>query len=239
MRDTPSTSSAARVFAAGGGLAFVSSLAYFGYVYGVRLGDVSASGAAPVVEALWKNALLFSVFASHHSAAARDGVKRLIGRLVTPSLERSTYVWIASILFTFVCFLWVPAEGDPLYSGRGAFLAIGYGVQALGLALIASASGRIDPLALAGVRQPNRDVPATLREDGPYAWVRHPLYLGWLLVVFGAPRMTPSRLMLAAISSSYMLLAVPWEERALARLFGEPYREYARRVRWRVVPYLF
>ena len=61
------------------------------------------------------------------------------------------------------------------------------------------------------------------RSSGPYRWVRHPLYLGWLLMVFGAAHMTGDRLVFAAITTIYLLVAIPWEERSLRRSFGAAY----------------
>ena len=66
--------------------------------------------------------------------------------------------------------------------------------------------------------------------------VRHPLYLGWMLVVFGAPLMTANRLLFATISSGYLILAIPWEESSLVEGHGDRYRHYQRAVRWRVLP---
>jgi protein-S-isoprenylcysteine O-methyltransferase Ste14 len=69
--------------------------------------------------------------------------------------------------------------------------------------------------------------------------VRHPVYLGWLLATFGAAHMTGDRLAFAGISALYLVIAMPIEERALRRSFGETYASYEQRVRWRIVPYLY
>ena len=78
-----------------------------------------------------------------------------------------------------------------------------------------------------------------LQVAGPYAWVRHPVYLGWLLAAFGPAHLTGDRLAFAAISSVYLVVAVPWEERTLVRTFGVHYEEYKRQVRWRIIPYVY
>ncbi len=78
-----------------------------------------------------------------------------------------------------------------------------------------------------------------LQVDGPYRLVRHPLYLGWMLIVFGASHLTGDRLTFAAITSIYLVVAIPWEERSLEAAFGDAYARYKARVRWRVVPYLY
>ncbi len=86
-------------------------------------------------------------------------------------------------------------------------------VQVAGVLIIASAVRAIDALDLAGIRpHPAADA---LQFRGPYRWVRHPLYLGWLLATFGPAHMTGDRLMFAGISLFYLLIAMPFEERSL------------------------
>ena len=77
---------------------------------------------------------------------------------------------------------------------------------------------------------------APLEVRGPYRWLRHPIYLGWVLLVFGAPIMTTGRLLFAAVSATYLVVAIPIEERSLVNEFGQSYRDYQRQVRWRLVP---
>jgi protein-S-isoprenylcysteine O-methyltransferase Ste14 len=66
--------------------------------------------------------------------------------------------------------------------------------------------------------------------------VRHPIYLGWILMVAAPPSMTAGRLLFALLSIGYLVVAVPLEERDLEREFGEAYRAYKAQVRWRMVP---
>jgi methanethiol S-methyltransferase len=75
-----------------------------------------------------------------------------------------------------------------------------------------------------------------LEVGGPYRWLRHPIYLGWVLFVFGSPTMTAGRLLFAGISTLYLVVAIPFEERGLQAEFGQAYRDYQRRVRWRLLP---
>ncbi|MEO8521288.1 MAG: isoprenylcysteine carboxylmethyltransferase family protein, partial [Acidobacteriota bacterium] len=72
-----------------------------------------------------------------------------------------------------------------------------------------------------------------------FAIVRHPLYFGWALLVCGAPDMTATRAVFAAVSTAYVAVAIPWEERGLAEAFGDAYARYRRRVRWRMLPFVY
>ena len=111
-------------------------------------------------------------------------------------------------------------------------------VQLCGLWLIAAAVRGLDPLELAGIRPLSREVGA-LKVTGPYGIVRHPLYFGWVLMVFGAAHMTGDRLAFAVMTTIYLVVAVPWEEQALVRAFGDGYARYRRTVRWRIVPFIY
>jgi protein-S-isoprenylcysteine O-methyltransferase Ste14 len=55
-------------------------------------------------------------------------------------------------------------------------------------------------------------------------------------MTFPCPDMTAGRLAFAAITSAYLALAIPWEEKSLIAHHGDEYRRYAREVRWRMLP---
>ena len=182
------------------------------------------------------NAGLFSIFALHHSLLARPTVKNRVARIVPERLVRSVYVWTASLLLTVVCLFWRPIGGE-IFQISGPAAAVNLAAQLSGLVLIVLSVRAIDPLQLAGIRTSRR--PEQLQIAGPYHLVRHPLYLGWVLIVFGAAQLTGDRLLFGVISTLYLAVAVPWEERALEGEFGEAYRDYKRRVGWRIVPYIY
>jgi len=226
------------VFAWLGGIAFVASLAYLVYFYAVILA-IPAGDAAAAVRSGLIDAGLFAGFALHHSLFARAGIKRRVAAVLRPEVERTVYVWISSVLLIVVCAAWQLVPGVA-YVMEGGWRILGYGIQGAGLLLIVRGAGVIDPLELAGIRQVSvSQPPDTLQIGGPFRVVRHPIYLGWMLMVFGAPTMTVNRLLFAAISSVYLILAIPWEERSLVAAHGARYRAYQRSVRWRVVPGLW
>ena len=225
----------ARVLAWLGGAFFVASLAYTFYFYVLVLGDSQPDHAVTLARAGALNTLLFGIFAAHHSVFARETVKQWLTRVIPPRLERSCYVWVASLLLILVCVLWQRVAGTVYVIEDGARWLF-YALQFLGLFLIMRAASVIDPFELAGIRQAQRQDTFVFRTDGPFGLVRHPIYLGWLLMTFATPTMTINRLLFAAISSAYLVVAIPWEERSLAAAFGDRYRAYQARVRWRLIP---
>ena len=215
-----------------GGTIFVTALALTGYTFGVTWGRVLPFDAAAVAI----DSALFSVFALHHSLFARDSVKRRLTSLVSEPLLRSVYVWLASLLLIAVRLLWQPVGGE-LYRHTGVAAVLHAIVQLAGVLVIVGAVRVIDPLELAGIR---RHASAdALQIAGPYRHVRHPIYSGWLLLTFGAAHMTGDRLIFAGISTVYLLIAMPFEERSLRTSFGEEYERYTRQVTYRVIPYVY
>jgi protein-S-isoprenylcysteine O-methyltransferase Ste14 len=77
----------------------------------------------------------------------------------------------------------------------------------------------------------------TVVTTGPYAIVRHPMYAGGGLMFFGIPMLLGSAWGLALGPTWYLLLAlrIPLEERVLRENLAG-YDNYARRVRWRLLP---
>jgi methanethiol S-methyltransferase len=223
---------AARAWVWFGGALFVVSLAWCAWWYLFRAGGaLPFSGVGPIAF----DAALFAVFALHHSLFARDAVKRWLA-LIPGNLVRSVYVSTASLLFIATFAAWMPIGGE-LYRADGGLRWALAAVQLAGVWVIARAVARIDPLELAGIRiATSREA---LQTDGPYRWVRHPLYLGWVMAVFGTPHATGDRLAFATVSTAYLMLAVPWEERSLVQMFGEEYVRYQRAVRWRMIPFIY
>jgi len=101
----PIIANVTRLFRWSGALLFLLSLLSFAVVYGWRLRTPAPPSADATRDAV-ANVLLFTVFALHHSVMARTGAKAWITRVLPPQLERSVYVWIASLLFLAVCWMW-------------------------------------------------------------------------------------------------------------------------------------
>lgn len=235
------TSLFARLFAWSGAVLFLAALAWCGWSYAVRW------GMYPLEARLWPaavhNAALFSAFALHHSVFARLPVRAWFRGVVGAGLERSAYVWLASVLLILTCWAWEPVLGV-WWQVRGAAAWDGRIVQALGVLLTIAGARAIDVLELAGLRQVEGPIraggmPTVFKTTGVYGLVRHPIYLGWVLIVFGEPTMTASRGVFAVVSTFYLLAAIPLEERSLAATAGPAYDEYRQTVRYRLIPFIW
>jgi methanethiol S-methyltransferase len=231
------------VFAWVGVLLFAASLAYFLFTYAITFGENQE--ATPAATAVAWDLALFSVFALHHSVFARERVRALVARSVPAALERSVYVWIASLLFVGVCGLWRPV-GGVAWSVAPPLGWLLYAAMGAGVWLSVRSAAVIDVWDLAGVRQTwqsNSQLHSQENNEfvaaGPYGVVRHPIYLGWFLMVFGVPVMTGTRLVFALVSCAYLVLAIPLEERTLRRTTGGRYDAYVRLVRWKLFPGLY
>ncbi len=188
-----------------GGVVFVGSLLYFLWSYGWRFDAAVTAGTGA---AIGLDLALFSIFAMHHSVFARTGVKAWIARRVPAPLERSTYVWIASVLFLVTCGAWVAVPGL-VWRAEGTLRWGLILVQAAAVVFTVDSARRLGLLHLAGLSQVLRadasaSAPAELDQSGPYALVRHPIYFGWLLIVWPAPTMNGTRLVFAIVSTLYL-----------------------------------
>ena len=228
---------AERAVAWGGAAAFAASLLYFLFSYDSTF-TRDLDGALSIGDVAWDVAL-FSVFALHHSLFARLGIRTSLQRTLGV-LERSVYVWLASVLLILVCAFWRPVAGLvwQLY-GLPAWLMRFAHVFGVGLSVVSAAA--IDIWDLSGVRlEPKaQSQEPEFKTTGPYGHVRHPIYLGWFLIVFAVPHMTMTRFVFAVVSAVYVLIAIPLEERSLLTTTAGAYERYTQKVRFRLIPRVF
>lgn len=223
-----------RAFAWAGAAVFVLSLGIFLFSYLLRFAAVAPGPPRALPVAI--DVAIFSVFALHHSVFARERIRAWVTRHVPRDLERSFYVWVASLLLIGVVAIWQPVGGVAWQADGWAWWGL-HALQAWGVWLTLRSAALIDVFELAGVRR--SAAPVEFKTRGPYGWVRHPIYSGWFLLVFCVGTMTGTQLTFAIISSLYVLIAIPFEERSLRATTDGAYDRYVQRVRWKLVPGLY
>jgi protein-S-isoprenylcysteine O-methyltransferase Ste14 len=167
---------------------------------------------------------------------ARRGFKRWWTRMVPPVVERSTYVLAASLALALLFWQWRPLTGvvwtvrDPL--AVNALWAVFW----LGWAVLLLATFLINHFELFGLRQvfsrlAGREIPeAEFRTPLLYRYVRHPIYLGFVLGMWAAPVMSAGHVLFAGAATGYILIGIWFEERDLIAQYGERYRRYREQV---------
>ena len=189
----------------------------------------------PLPQALLVDVGLLVAFALQHSGMARQGFKRWWTSIVPEWAERSTYVLFSSLAMIVLFICWEPIGGVIWSGATGVVYAAVIGLYLVGWVVLLYATFLIDHFELFGLAQTWRRVtgvaPAAPRFHTPglYRHVRHPIYLGWLLIFWAAPTMTVAHLVFALGTTAYMLFAIRLEERDLVATFGSRYLEYRRR----------
>jgi methanethiol S-methyltransferase len=187
--------------------------------------------------AMLMNAGLLALFGVQHSVMARPGFKRLWTRAVPKELERSVYVLLSSAVLALLMWQWRPIPTPVLWHAETMpIVVVAWSVMVLGVLVLLWATFLIDHFELFGLRQ-GWSVLRARELSGPafvtpylYKIVRHPLYVGWLMIFWGAPTMTAGHLLFSVGMSGYILLGIRFEERDLVQHIGEPYRRYREQV---------
>ena len=215
-------------------VAFTYAILFVGAILLPR--NVDHGIAAPLGSALAVNAALLGMFGIQHSVMARPGFKRWWTRFVPHSIERSTYVLLASAVLLLLYWQWRTMPGlvwdvrQP--AGRVALWVLFW----LGWATVLASTFMINHFDLFGLRQVYlawRRKPYTelgFRTHLLYRLVRHPIMVGFLIAFWATPTMTAGHLLFALGTTAYILVALRLEERDLTAAMGERYRDYRRRV---------
>ena len=208
-----------------------------GFVSGLVVPKTIDTGVVvPIGQALVVNIHLMSLFAVQHSVMARRQFKEWWTQYVPKSIERSTYVLLSSIALILLVWQWRPMPtvlwqiDDPQIT-----MAVS-GLSFVGWLLALTSTFLINHFELFGLHQiannlAGRPMPAPrFRTPLYYKFVRHPIYLGFIIAFWAAPTMTVGHLLFAAVTTAYIVVGTMLEERDLVDLFGDDYRNYKDRV---------
>ena len=226
-------------------LAFAITIVYaIGFVIGVGVPKTIDSGAAgEAMEAIIINLLLMSLFAIQHSVMARPQFKKWWTRFVPVSVERSTFVLFSSLALMLLFWQWRPMPTVVWQVTNPQIAASLLGLSLFGWVLVFVSTFLINHFELFGLHQvannlAGRPMPA-VRFKTPllYNFVRHPIYLGFIIAFWPTPVMTAGHLLFAAVTTAYIFVGIALEEHDLMAVFGDEYRRYRQRVSM-IVPFL-
>ena len=213
---------------------FLYAIAFVGG-FGVPT-TLDGRASAPFASALAVDTLLLGVFAVQHSVMARRWFKARWTQIVPWAIERSTYVLFASLALDLLFWGWRPLGGTVWTIAHPVARALVWAVFGYGWLQVLVMTFLINHFDLFGLRQVwlhligRHYTHVGFATPAPYRFVRHPLYLGFLLAFWAAPTMTAAHLVFAMVTTAYIVLAIQFEERDLAREHGRTYEEYRRTV---------
>ena len=219
---------AAYVLGGGGMLAWLAFL-IFGPLVPVDVG-------LGVAGSLMLDTFLCLLFFIQHSIMVRRGFRLWLTRSVRADFHGALYAAASGTVLLLLTGLWQPV-GSVLWTPPGPFR------WAMIMVLLAAGAGAwwgsksLGDFDALGVKPALRafdsqkvvtTTPFTVR--GPYRWVRHPLYLFSLIIIWSCPIFTVDRLLHNGLWTIWIIIGAAMEERDLVGCFGEAYRSYQKTV---------
>ncbi|MGZ5922129.1 MAG: methanethiol S-methyltransferase [Rhizomicrobium sp.] len=190
----------------------------------------------PVAASVAMNLILLGIFAVQHSVMARKEFKAWWTQFVPPAIERSTYVLFANLALILLLWQWRPIT-VPVWTVSNPMLAGALiGISLVGWGIVFLSTFLINHFDLFGLQQVWHNLRQQRIEDPQfrtpllYKFVRHPLYLGFIIAFWSAPVMTMGHLLFAVATTGYIFIGLLLEERDMVDSFGQTYRNYQARV---------
>ncbi|MGZ5925913.1 MAG: methanethiol S-methyltransferase [Rhizomicrobium sp.] len=190
----------------------------------------------PVAASVAMNLILLGIFAVQHSVMARKEFKAWWTQFVPPAIERSTYVLFANLALILLLWQWRPIT-VPVWTVSNPMLAGALiGISLVGWGIVFLSTFLINHFDLFGLQQVWHNLRQQRIEDPQfrtpllYKFVRHPLYLGFIIAFWSAPVMTMGHLLFAVATTGYIFIGLLLEERDMVASFGQTYRNYQARV---------
>jgi methanethiol S-methyltransferase len=213
---------------------FLYSIGFVGDLVVPKTIDSAPSAGFP--EALAIDLVLLGLFAVQHSVMARPGFKAAWTRIVPRAVERSTYVLIASLLLALICWKWQAIPTVVWEVSSPVIRSLVLAMFAGGWLVLLLSTFMVNHFDLFGLRQVYLRLrgieytPLSFTERALYRFVRHPIYLGFIIAFWATPHMSLGHLVFAIATTGYIFVGIFFEERDLMKYHAVEYGAYRARV---------
>jgi methanethiol S-methyltransferase len=194
-------------------LVTVYLIGFIGDMWWSRTIDVKLRYAS-TTWALSADLLLICLFIALHWLMARQWFKRWWTHWVPEPIERSTYVLTTCLVLALLFWTWQPVRGDVWVAGSVRAASFLTAVYLLAWVLAIYATFPINHWDLFGIRQAwlywlgQEYTPPKSRPSVLYRLLPHPIFVGYAVALWAAPRMGWSRFLLSAGLSAFLLIDV-------------------------------
>jgi len=209
---------------------FLYAIGFIGNLFVPK--SIDGTPTVPLARAIFINVSLLLLFALQHSIMARPAFKKWWTGIIPQTLERSTYVLLASLCLVLMMWQWQPIGGIIWSTQDEVIKSVLLIIYLTGWVIVFVSTFLINHFDLFGLRQVwlyytgKRYTQLPFRSPLFYRIVRHPLYVGFIIAFWSTPVMTATHLLFAVLTTGYILTAIQFEERDLVAVFGEKYKAY-------------
>ena len=179
--------------------------------------------------------LLCLMFFVQHSVMIRKTFRNRLTAIVPPHFQGSLYTVASSAVLLVIVLFWqhsgqtlISLQGIPRWVAQGVFFASLIGMVWAMRSLPSFDMLGVQPILTQLCSRHERSIPLTIQ--GPYRWVRHPLYFSILLMIWCCPDVSVDRLLFNVLFTTWIIIGTLLEERDLVTEFGETYLNYQRQV---------
>jgi methanethiol S-methyltransferase len=180
-------------------------------------------------------ALAIAAYYALHSLLSANGIKAKLTRLVPVRYYRLGFNLLATVLLAALFIIYFMVEKKPLWTLMKPMIFGGAILCIMGVSWVMRAFKKYDLGEFTGLEQlrtGQQPVHTKLVVRGLNGKVRHPLYFGSLLLVWGVMFLlqNDAALAFAMISTIYLIIGSRLEEEKLVAQFGKNYQKYQREV---------
>jgi protein-S-isoprenylcysteine O-methyltransferase Ste14 len=216
-------------------IAFLYAIGFVGNIVVPK--SIDSGVETTLFSSLFINVILLSVFALQHSIMARPQFKKWFTTIISPAMERSTYILLSSLALLLIYWQWQPITTIVWKMENEIVSLFLTGIFFLGWLIVLLSTFMINHLELFGLAQifdnlKNKKTPnPKFQTNYLYKLVRHPLMLGFLIAFWATPTMTVGHLLFTLVTTIYIFVAVKYlEEKDLKKVIGKDYETYQKEV---------